>query len=156
MALREYTDSELEELRTVPKRVSNPDVRWTKKPRIAPVHRQRSFRAVGEDAGLHFEIYQRQNLSDPADYSCGIALVPLGGARLTLARYNGPSHEHGDIHFHQHIHRASATAISTGKRPEREATETDRYDNLEEALFSLAEDFNVSGLHNAEEQRSLL
>ena len=36
-----------------------------------------------------FSIYQRQSELDDSDFSCGIAFLPL---RLTLARYNGPSH----------------------------------------------------------------
>ena len=80
--------------------MTNPGSRWTEKPAGAPAHRQRSFKAVGEDkAESRFEIYQRQNLLDDEDFSCGIAHVGLDGSRLTLARYNGPGHEHGDISY---------------------------------------------------------
>lgn len=85
-------------------------------------------------------------MQDEADFSCGIAYVSLDGSRLTLARYNGPSHEHGDIAYRCHIHRTTAKSISSGKKPEHEASPTDRYETLEGASACLIEDFNVSGI----------
>lgn len=147
MTVRLYSEEELDELRVSPKRLSNPGSRWTEKPTEAPVHRQRSFKATGEDAaGTRFDIYQRQNLLDEADFSSGIALVSVDGSRLTLARYNGPSHEHGDISYRPHIHRANAESIATGGKPERHAEETDRFVTLEGAFACLLEDFNIAGI----------
>ena len=86
MTVRLYSEEELHELRVAPKRVTNPGSRWSEKPSGAPVHRQRSFKATGEEAvGTRFDIYQRQNLQDEADFSSGIALVSVDGSRLTLA-----------------------------------------------------------------------
>ena len=65
---------------------------------------------------------------------------------LTLARYNGPSHVHGDIAYQSHIHRASERAIAAGKKPESEAEASDRFQTLEGALACLMQDFNVTGL----------
>ena len=147
MTIRLYTDEELDSLRAMPKQVVNPGSRWSNKPARAPVHRQRSFQALGEGGQeSRFEIYQRQNMQDDADFSCGIALVSLDGSRLTLARYNGPSHEHGNIHYRTHIHRATAKAIASGKRPECEASATDRYTTLDGALACLVDDFRVIGI----------
>ncbi len=147
MTIRLYSDGEIESFRVIRKRVTNPGSRWSEKPVRAPVHRQRSFKVVGERQGEpRFEIYQRQNLRDDADFSCGIAHVSLDGSRLTLARYNGPGHEHGDIHYRPHIHRTSAKSMISGKRPERDATETNRYETLEGALACLFDDFNVGGI----------
>ena len=147
MTTRLYTDEELESLRAIRKLVANPGSRWSEKPARAPVHRQRSFKAAGEAGDEpRFEIYQRQNIQDDADFSCGIAHVSLDGTRLTLARYNGPGHEHGDIVDRPHIHRTTAKSIASGGKPEREATETDRYETLEGALACLIEDFNVFGI----------
>ena len=65
-----------------------------------PGHRQRNFQLVaGPDDDINFTIYQRQSERDDDDFSCGIALLPPSAARLTLARYNGPSHPHGEILF---------------------------------------------------------
>ena len=151
-----YSDQELDSLRAVRKQVTNPGSRWTEKPAGAPAHRQRSFKAVGEDkAESRFEIYQRHNLLDDKDFSCGIAHVGLDGSRLTLARYNGPGHEHGDIIYLPHIHRATAKAIASGKKPEREAEESGRFTTLEEALACLIDDFNVAGLSASRDEPRL-
>ena len=156
MATTLYSDQELDSLRALPKQVTNPGSRWADKPTGAPVHRQRSFKAVGEDkAESRFEIYQRQNLLDDEDFSCGIAHVGLDGSRLTLARYNGPGHEHGDISYLTHIHRATAKAIVSGGKPEREAEETERFTTLEGALACLIDDFNVAGLSASRDEPRL-
>ena len=106
-----------------------------------------TFHAAGGESGeLRFRVYQRENISDRADFSCGIAFLPPGGLPLTLARYNGLSHTHGDISCWPHIHRASASAIAAGRKPEFEAQETDRYETLEGALACLIEDYNVAGI----------
>lgn len=157
MTIRLYTTAELDRLRLAPKRIRNPKARWSNKPQERPVHRQRNFRAVGEgDRTVEFRIYQRQNLSDEHDFSCGITYLPRGGESLTLARYNGPSHEHGDIAYHPHIHRASERAILAGRKPESEATATDEFQSLEGALICLAADFRVTGLPFMETHPRLL
>jgi len=147
MTTRLYSNDDLESLRAMPKLVTNPGARWSEKPVRAPVHRQRSFKVVGQsDNDVRFEVYQRQNVQDVADYSCGIAHISLDGSRLTLARYNGPGHEHGDIFHRPHIHRTTAESIASGRKPEREAAETDRYETLEGALACLVQDFHVLGI----------
>ena len=156
MAIKLYTEEELKELCDMPKRVTNPGARWLEKPTKNHAYRQRSFKAKGEhDENRRFEIYQRENIRDDQDFSCGIAFIPIGGSRLTLARYNGPSHPHGDILYRTHIHRATVDAIAKGKRPEREAKETDRYDKLSGALACLIKDFNLSGFNEFFDQLGL-
>ena len=140
----------------MPKRVTNPNARWSEKPSASPVHRQRSFKVrTDSETGPRFELYQRQNLLDQADFSCGIAYLPLDGSRLMLARYNGPSHEHGDIAYQPHIHRATSTAIAAGRKPESEADQTDRYYSLEGATACLIEDFNIAGIGAERDQPRL-
>lgn len=147
MNLKPYTDKELGELRSLPKRVTNPGARWLDKPKVNPGHQQRSFQAVGEGGDeTRFSIYQRQNLADASDFSCGITYLPRGSSSLTLARYNGPGHEHGDIAYRPHIHRATERAIAVGRKPESEAEETTRFETLEGALACLIEDFGLRGL----------
>ena len=144
---RLYTEEELETLRAMPKRIDNPRSRWSEKPAGAPAHRQRSFKARGGgDEQPIFEIHQRQNLQDEIDFSCGIVHVAFDGSRLTLARYNGPGHEHGDVLYRPHIHRATTKAIASGGKPEHEAEETHRYQTLEGAPACLLEDFRIAGL----------
>ena len=156
MNRRAYTDEELAELRSMPKRVTNPGARWSEKPKTRPAHRQRGFQVSGQDDEARFLIYQRENLSDESDFSCGIEYRPRGGPSLTLARYNGPSHQHGDIEYRPHIHRASEGAIAKGRKPESEAKETDLFESLEGALAYLLEDFNVSGLSARRDQPRLV
>ena len=141
-----YTEAELDALQSMPKRIANPRARWLKKPKGRPAHLQRSFQvSAGEDEEARFLIYQRQNLEDGHDFSCGIAYLPRGAPPLTLARYNGPSHEHGDIVYRPHVHRASERAIAAGRKAESDATETSRFESLEGALACLVEDYNVRG-----------
>ena len=147
MTLLLYTEADLARLQSMPKRVTKRGARWSEKPKSAPVHKQRNFQAVSEhEADTRFAIYQRQNLNDRIDFSCGIACHLPNGSLLTLARYNGPSHPHGDIAWRPHIHRATEEAIAAGKKPESEATETNRYETLEGALACLIDDFRVSGI----------
>ena len=143
MAIKLYRDDELSDLQSVSKRATNPGARWVSK----PGHRQRNFQLVaGPDDDINFTIYQRQSERDDDDFSCGIALLPPGAARLTLARYNGPSHPHGEILFRPHIHRATARAIAAGKKAESEAEETDRFTTLDGAFRCLLDDFRVEGI----------
>ena len=156
--IRTYTDEERSHLGRLPKRVTNPGARWSDKPAVHPVHRQRTFRATGttdDDDQLRFVIYQRQSLRDQHSYSCGIVYLAPGGARLTLARYNGSNHQHGDIQYQPHIHRATEAAITDGKKPEHAAEETTRYETLEGALACLIEDFNLSGIRANPDHPSL-
>lgn len=157
MNTRIYTDEELSELRAMPKRVRNPGARWAEKPSIRPAHRQRTFKVVSQsDESLEFSIYQRQNIIDDYDFSCGISYLTSGARPLTLARYNGPSHKHGDIHYKPHIHWTCERAIAAGKRPETEAEATDRFETLEGALACLIDDHNLSGIRaNYDEPRLL-
>ena len=147
MNSRLYADAELTELRSLPKRITNPRARWLEKPTGRPAYRQRTFQASGQqDQESRFSVYQRQNLNDESDFSCGILYLPVGGSSLTLARYNGPSHKHGDIAYQPHIHRASEEAIAAGKKPESQAEATNRFQTLEGALACLIDDFNLIGV----------
>ncbi len=156
MAGKLYSEEELSALRNAAKRVTNPNARWSEKPADMPVHRQRVFQARSETERGNYEIYQRENIRDDLDYSCGIVHLPLDGTRLTLARYNGSGHEHGDIAYRQHIHSATRDAIVAGARPEREAQATERYSTSEGALACLLQDFRVAGLKAKPDQRRLL
>lgn len=152
METRLYTDTELEDLRTMPKRVSNPGARWTEKPKGRPTHRQRVFHATGLSTGdIRFLVFQRISLSDQEDFSCGLVWIRRGG-RLPLARYNGPGHDHGDILHSPHIHRTSERAIATGKKPDSEAEETNRFHTIEGALACLITDCAVKGLQARPDQ----
>lgn len=157
MVTKLYTESELDALRSMPKRISNPGARWLTKPKTRPTHKQRSFQLTGgDDEGVRSQVYQRQNLEDQQDFSCGISYLSRGAQQLTLARYNGPSHEHGHIAYRPHIHRASEKAISAGRKAESDATETDRFETVDGALACLMEDYHVSGVKVQHDEPGLM
>lgn len=149
-----YTDDELAQLKAMPKRATNPSARWQEKPSAAPTHRQRNFQVVAGEAE-RFVIYQRENLADAADFSCGIRYCPLGAVPIMLARYNGDSHKHGEIAYRPHIHSTTAAAILAGRAPDSEARETDRYSTLEGALACLLEDYNITGINALRDEQRL-
>jgi len=149
-----YTNEQLAELETTAKKVTIPDVGWKHKPKKDPGHTERELQA---EAGDHkFTIRQRQSLGDPQNYTCGIWYWTETGAQMVLARYNGPSHRHGSIRFKPHIHKVTEEVLAAGKRPDSEATETDRYTTLEGATDCLIEDFNVTGFSHRMQQAELL
>ena len=94
-------------------------------------------------------------LSGWFDDYCGIWYWTETGAQMVLARYNGPSHRHGSIRFKPHIHKVTEEVLAAGKRPDSEATETDRYTTLQGATDCLIEDFNVTGFSHRVQQAEL-
>ena len=141
----------LNRLRSASKRARNPGSRWLEKP---DRHKQRNFNAVGEDGAI-YRIYQRQNLDDDLDFSCGMALVRRGGKPLSLVRYNGASHVHGKIRYAFHVHRATSEALTAGRKVDSHAEGTDRYRTVEGALACLIEDCGVEGLSANHDGRDL-
>lgn len=151
MAIEEVTSAQLEALKTMQKRVRNPKARE----RSEEKHRRTDYNVLGEDGYTEFKIYKRQNIDIPPDFSCGIRWLMPSGETLTLARYNGPSHIHGDIKYTPHIHVATEDAIQKGRKPESHAAATNRYDTVEGALHCLMEDFNVTGLSTTPDEPRL-
>ena len=145
------SNEDLDGLRSALKRVTNPRAQWREKPGR---HRQRNFTAEAE-GGVVYRIYLRQNLDDDQDFSCGLALVQRGGRPLSLVRYNGASHAHGEIRYRCHIHRATAEAMSAGRKVDGHADATDRYRTLEGTLALLIEDCAVQDLTAQHDERDL-
>ena len=144
------SNDDLDALRASAKRVTNPGARWTEKPGR---HRQRNYTAE-TNKGERYRVYLRQNLDDERDFSCGLAMIRPGERPLSLVRYNGSSHPHRDIRYRCHIHRATAEALTAGKKIDSHAEQTDRYKTLTGALACLIEDCGVEGLtarHDAPE-----
>ncbi|MDO8895382.1 hypothetical protein [Nitrosomonas sp.] len=134
------SDEDIARLLALPKRVSNPSVRWQDK----PGHKQRNFKVEGGD--YSFELYLRRSTHNLEDFSCGLKVIKPDGQPLTLLRYNGGGHIHGEIVFSCHIHRATQRAIEAGKKAESHAEPTQNYRTLDGALACLLEDAAVSGL----------
>ncbi len=142
MNFDQLTDKDITVLINMPKRVTNPSVRWQQK----PGHKQRNFKVEGGD--YSFELYLRQNTNDSEDFSCGLKIIKPDGQPLTLLRYNGGGHKHGEIEFACHIHQATEQAIASGKKPESHAEQTNTYRTLDGALACLLRDAAISGLLN--------
>lgn len=118
--------------------------------------RRRSSQALGEPGHeTRFVIYQRRRLDDQGGFSRRVSFLPPCGRALPPARSNGPSHEHGVIAYHPHIHRASERAIVAGKKPECYAEQADRFASLEDALACLISDFNLTGFAAQHDQQRL-
>lgn len=147
MNFDQLTDDDIQALIRLPKRVTNPSVRWQEK----PGHKQRNYKVDG--GGYSFEVYLRQGLFNPADFSCGLKFIKPDGQPLTLLRYNGGGHIHGEIVFACHIHQATQAALAAGRKAEAHAERTVCYRTLDGALACLLEDAAISGLlhlaHNA-------
>ena len=147
------SDRELDAMRVAPKRVTNPQARWHEKP---GGHRQKNFNLVAEHGDTErFRLYLRQNLDDEQDFSCSLALIRPGRRPVSLVRYNGSSHRHGDILFHCHIHRATEEASLAGKKIDSHAEATDRYRTLNGALACLIDDCRVEGILASHDTRDL-
>lgn len=145
------SNDELDQLRWASRHVRNPGARWLKEPGR---HKQRNFNLTTVDRP-DYRIHQRQNLDDDLDFSCGLALVRLGGRPLSLVRYNGASHVHGEIRCACHIHRATAEAIAAGRKVNSQSEGTDRCRTLEGALACLIDDCGVEGISANHDERSL-
>lgn len=138
------TDGNIQYLITLPKQVTNPNIRWAEK----PGHQQKNYKVTGGD--YLFELYLRQSHFDVENFSCGLSVIKPDGQRLTMLRYNGSSHIHHDIEYSCHIHRATEGAMRLGKNPESFAEETGVYHTLNGALYCLASDAHISGLSKLE------
>lgn len=136
------SNEEIDGFRKALKNVENPKARWIEKPGR---HEQRNYIAETAD-GSRYRIYQRKNIDDKKDFSCGLALLRKCGKPFTLVRYNGSNHPHGDIHYRCHIHRTRAEAIIAGIKIDSFAEKTDRYRTMEGAWACLLDDCKVVGL----------
>ena len=138
------SDEDLKLHKIKPKIVTQPAIDWTPK----PGHIQKNHSVKAKD-GSKYLIYLRQNSDDYQDFSCGLALIKKGGGIVSLVRYNGSSHVHGEIHYDYHIHYATANAVESGRKIDSYALPTNRYRTLDGALACLIEDYHVSGISSA-------
>lgn len=145
------TDKDIEALIQLRKTIINPNAQWIDN----RGSKQKNHEVQADN--YHFSLYLRQNTFDIEHFSCGLTFLKPNGQKMTLLRYNGSNHRHGEINYACHIHKATAQAILEGKRPENFAYQTDTYKTLEEALVRLCQDANIGGLENLQSsQLSLL
>lgn len=146
--MSELTDEKIEALLCSPKTVINPGAR--KKTQMGS--EQLNYEIRGQNGAL-FRLYVRQNLRVAEGFSCGLLYEPPGGEPVTLTRYNGSDHSHGNplengevFHGACHIHKATERYIQAGRKSEHFAETTNRYTNLDEALRCLLSDCRIEGL----------
>jgi hypothetical protein len=138
-------------LRTTPKRVTKWLAKNRMKPSDDPSHIEWTCEAISSDGEL-FIIYMRQSLGLEDDFSCGIAWKSPNGEQVTIARYNGSSHDHknrsdGATFVQQcHIHQATVEAAQKGWSLENYAILAETYTCLDEAKTLLADDYAITGL----------
>ena len=136
MNFDDITDKDLEYLCKLKKIVSNPKINWKEK----PGHKQKDFYVHSEKDEFIFRLYTRQNTLIEDDFSCGLAVVKPDGQSLTICRYNGSGHIHGEFIFICHIHKSTEITIKSGKKPESHAEKTLKYKTLTGALYQLSID----------------
>jgi hypothetical protein len=152
MAFADICSEELlSRLKTTPKHVTNWIAKNRKKPSHMPSHIEWTCEAISID-GDTFIIYMRQNINLDDDFSCGIAWKSPDGEQITIARYNGSSHDHTNksdgAEFVQqcHIHQTTVEAAQRGWSLESHAILAEAYTCLDEAKLLLADDYVISGL----------
>ncbi|MCA0246316.1 MAG: hypothetical protein LCH93_06830 [Proteobacteria bacterium] len=138
------TDGQIQGLRELPKKLVNPRARQKHTERFIT----HDFKVESLDGTQKFSIYKRQNLADSTDFSVGIRWEGRS-AEITLARYNGSSHEHtnhieGDKLSHVcHVHHATERYQMADRKPEGYATATSDYMSLDGAFRCLLADWNI-------------
>lgn len=148
MAAEWLTDTLIAELKALPKVIKNPKSRPKEEGRRSLTN----YDVVSACGVWAFRLYKRQNTIFPNDYSCGISVDPPSKETVTLARYNGDSHTHGNelegtsFEYLRHIHVATERYIMAGKKPETYAEPTERYSTVDGALHCLMMDWNITGL----------
>lgn len=109
-------------------------------------HSESELDIVGQD-GSEFRIITRRSHFNPLDFSVILSYRRDNSNQLfRLKRYNGKSHEHGNVlegekkFYDFHIHTATERYQRFGKREDSYAEVTDRYSSVNEAIGCLLKD----------------
>lgn len=143
-----YSDQQITDFLSEKKTVQNPKAQWKEQRKS----KRKNFNLLSSDGKRKYTLYIRQNSILPDNFSCGIRIEIPGNEPITLVRYNGCDHPHinplenTDVSYKFHIHTATERYMSTGRKPEYYAEETNRYTCWESALRCLIEDCNIVGL----------
>jgi hypothetical protein len=156
MAFESITDTKVEELIKLPKRVTNANIRA----KLKDCHEQVNYSLIcTTDDKYRFELYTRQNKMEGMedDFSCGLSWVAPNGETLTLCRYNGSSHNHPNhlenekLGYTCHVHKTTERYLKANRKPEGFAVKSEKYGTLRGALFCLVNDCNISGLQTEQD-----
>jgi hypothetical protein len=158
MAFETLTDTRIQELLKMPKRVTNPTAR-----NVADANHDKRDYIVESAVGTErFKLFVRQNKTILEDFSCGLQWLPAGGESLILARYNGSSHEHPNklegtkLSFVCHIHQTTERYLQANLKPEGFAAEKEaKYKTCDGALHQLVTDCNILGLATKADEAEL-
>ena len=157
MAFESLTDSKIQQIAQMPKRVKNPTARF-----IADAnHEKKEFLVESEDGTEQFRVFVRQNNTVTDDFSCGVQWFPVGAEPLILARFNGSSHTHPNrmegntLSYVFHIHRTTERYLHNNFSPEGYAEETTRYTSCNGALHALVSEFNITGIETTPDHPEL-
>lgn len=142
------TDGEIEKLVTARKEITNPGARWVTQRQA----RQKTFQLDAGDDMPAMELKLRQSLRDSDSFSCILLCHFPNGEKLTLRRYNGSNHVHGnkldphmpEIEFACHIHIAKQRYIEAGLKADGFAVPAS-YSDFDGALLQVMQDCNIHG-----------
>ncbi|WP_417422129.1 hypothetical protein [Halomonas sp.] len=145
-------DGEIDKLVTIPKKIINPTARWLVQRRS----RQKTFQLDAGEGMPDMELKLRCNEIDPDNFSCVLLCHLPNGEKLTLRRYNGSNHVHGNaldsqmpaIEFACHIHMAKQRYIEAGLKCDGYAVPAD-YSDFCGALLQAMQDCRIEGFPNS-------
>ena len=145
----ELTDQDIEELIRLPKIVREDKFRRIK---IIDKNGYKRFNleVESQNTDVKFEIFCRQAIDDPTDYSVGLVSTFQDGSNIRLMRCNGLHGTHrNNIEktklTGKHIHVATERYIRKGFDAEGVAVSVDNdYDNVESAFDCLIDKCNIT------------
>ncbi len=130
-----YTDEQIEELISCPKRIVEPPKETKESARTGFI--KKTFVMVSNDGVYNFNGFIAQNLKFPENFSIGLIYDPKEEkGKIPLLRCNGP---HGGTkvfphHAYFHIHKATAERINNNLKPEGQIDITQHYSTIETAI----------------------
>ena len=157
MATTVFTDSDIEVLLRMSKRVENPRTKQS----VEGKHLRNDYRLLGDDEKSEFALFVRQSTVLPESFSVGLRWLPESGEDVTLFRCNGPSHPHSNslegerFEFVCHVHRATERYLAAGKKDEGFAIPSSDYTTVGGALHCLVTYCKISGLNTRADERDL-
>ncbi len=157
MATTVLTDSDIDALLNMPKRVENPGT----KQRVEGKHFRKDYRLVSDDGKNEFALFVRQSTVVPESFSVGLRWLSKSGEDVTLFRCNGPSHPHSNslegerFEFVCHVHQATERYLAAGKKDEGFAVPSSDYTTVDGALHCLVTHCKISGLNTQADERDL-
>ena len=112
-------------------------------------HMKKNFTLQSEDGQFNFKGFIRYNIRFPENFSVGLDYDPRDEkGTICLLRCNGDHGENNVFPHHAtfHIHRASASTINEGLKPESNIEPTSEYSGIDEAIQFYVGLINIDSL----------